>query len=283
MMTEYVDARKDLMTTSRLIIGSIRSIGKTTQNWLKSYLLSISSDGTSSQCDKEVLTQEYLNCLPSNISGKYTNLVASIYLGSYAEQMGLRTQVDNKKYVQVIAEEYTTLYQLARQLEMDFQDLKRMNPIYYKDIVPGKDAKSYVTIPKQKLNDWRRLGKKVYSYGKPKKTYNATEVKFIINTVAQADTTDREILEIFEVQDAAEDSLMTTVLYSVRSGDIMLKIADLFDCEVVQIKRWNKLENEDDIDIDQQIIIKVPKARAAYYQRIDTLTNEQRKIIINRD
>jgi LysM repeat protein len=59
-------------------------------------------------------------------------------------------------------------------------------------------------------------------------------------------------------------------------------IADLYDCEVVQIIRWNNLGG-DRIDLNQKLVIKVESAQKTYYQKIDRMNGEQRKAIQRKD
>jgi LysM repeat protein len=72
------------------------------------------------------------------------------------------------------------------------------------------------------------------------------------------------------------------VIYAVRKGDMLSIIADLYDCEVVQIIRWNNLGG-DRIDLNQKLVIKVESAQKAYYQKIDRMNSEERKAIQRKD
>ena len=72
------------------------------------------------------------------------------------------------------------------------------------------------------------------------------------------------------------------MIYAVRKGDMLSIIADLYDCEVVQIIRWNNLGG-DRIDLNQKLVIKVESAQKAYYQKIDRMNSEERKAIQRKD
>ena len=84
------------------------------------------------------------------------------------------------------------------------------------------------------------------------------------------------------VEKTKETGETVDVIYAVRKGDKLFIIADLYDCEVVQIIRWNNLDG-DRININQKLVIKVDSALKAYYQKIGSMNSEQRKAIQRKD
>ncbi|MBL7837208.1 MAG: LysM peptidoglycan-binding domain-containing protein, partial [Bacteroidetes bacterium] len=67
-----------------------------------------------------------------------------------------------------------------------------------------------------------------------------------------------------------------TITYTVKQGDGLLLLADIFDCRVSDIKKWNGMR-KDAIFKGQKLKIKVPKSKVAYYKKINTMTMAQKR------
>ena len=79
----------------------------------------------------------------------------------------------------------------------------------------------------------------------------------------------------------ASESKTVTITYVVKKGDGLLLIADLFDCRVSDIRKWNGMK-KDNIFKGQKLKIKVPKNKAAVYKKINTMTTAQKKKLAKR-
>lgn len=67
-----------------------------------------------------------------------------------------------------------------------------------------------------------------------------------------------------------------TLIYVVKKGDGLLLLADVFDCRVSDIRKWNGMK-KNNIYIGQKLKIKVPKNKAAQYRKINSMTMTQKK------
>ena len=179
----------------------------------------------------------------------------------------------------MIITQYTTLYQLASKLEMNYDLLQELNPIHKKKIIPQTDQKVYLTIPSSRLVKFNSLGSDVYNYAQLP-TYTNTEGKAIGNVVFGEKPVTPAVNS--SAEKTKETGETVDVIYAVRKGDMLSIIADLYDCEVVQIIRWNNLGG-DRIDLNQKLVIKVESAQKAYYQKIDRMNSEERKAIQRKD
>jgi membrane-bound lytic murein transglycosylase D len=79
----------------------------------------------------------------------------------------------------------------------------------------------------------------------------------------------------------ASESKTVTITYVVKKGDGLLLIADLFDCRVSDIRKWNGMK-KDNIFKGQKLKIKVPKNKAVAYKKINTMTAAQKKKLAKR-
>jgi len=288
-ISNYVDERRDVPKAAKAFCKEISSIYSKTQDWRSA--ITIYSCGDEQWNKARILSKDTANdywqiskFLPHEARSEYPKYVAAVYLGNFYSDYGITANSLALDLEQVPVLEYTTLYQISTRLGITLKLLQELNPIYKRNIVPSSEKAYLLTLPSSQASEFNNLGTEVYNYAKLP-TYTSTEVKVIDNgTSSQPARTiqirDTVYLNTGELID--EDDGTDHVVYFVRSGDILLKIADLFDCEVVQIMRWNNLDG-DDIDINQKLMIKVPLERKSYYKKIDKMTNAQRAMILKND
>ncbi|MEY3984094.1 MAG: hypothetical protein RL160_1653 [Bacteroidota bacterium] len=72
------------------------------------------------------------------------------------------------------------------------------------------------------------------------------------------------------------------VYYTVKSGDALYTLADVFDCTVTNVKSWNALRSNT-ISNGQKLKFYVPSSKATYYRKINTMTLAQKRSTAARD
>jgi membrane-bound lytic murein transglycosylase D len=258
LVSRYVDKRRDPITSAEVVAKELSNHYMEYANWKDAVLAFLSG-------------VERFDTYKSNTStglaelNNYYKFVAASYLAFFHESH--RIFASNKlpeKTRKVPIEKLTTLYQLATNLNVDYEVMKELNAVYVKEIVPSKSA-TVVTIPEDRSEKFKALGAGIYNYANIE-VFTATEIKL---------AGDLPQLRI-EKGDSILDETGTELIYHVRKDDILIKVADYFDCDVVQIKRWNNLK-DDYLDIDQPLIIKVPREKFKYYSRVDLMTRKERK------
>ncbi|GEM_PF-1467751 len=89
---------------------------------------------------------------------------------------------------------------------------------------------------------------------------------------------DRDLTQVLEENNVPVELRFATILLS----GVEYLSSDLYDCEVLEILKWNNLDG-DNIDINQKLVIKVDSAKKVYYQKIDRMNKEERKAIQRKD
>ena len=283
-LTNYVDERRDVLKSAEVFCKEITEIFAKTSDWRKAITIYASSDVawqkarilSTDTSDDYWPVSKYLD---QELREVYPKMVGAIYLGHYYKKIGYKVAPRQIKKEQVIITQYTTLYQLASKLEMKYDLLQELNPIHKKKIIPQTDQKVYLTIPSSRLVKFNSLGSDVYNYAQLP-TYTNTEGKAIGNVVFGEKPVTPAVNS--SAEKTKETGETVDVIYAVRKGDMLSIIADLYDCEVVQIIRWNNLGG-DRIDLNQKLVIKVESAQKAYYQKIDRMNSEERKAIQRKD
>ncbi|MGN0189383.1 MAG: LysM peptidoglycan-binding domain-containing protein [Candidatus Cryptobacteroides sp.] len=110
-------------------------------------------------------------------------------------------------------------------------DLRNLNPQYRHDIVPGSAKEVYsLTIPFNYVNAYIDVEDTLYTY-KAEEYFNPVNIK--------------------KIQDGGDGE---RIVYKVRSGDVLGKIASRYRVSVAQIKRWNNLKSNT-IRVGQRLVI----------------------------
>lgn len=278
-ISNYVDERRDVSKSAEAFCKELNRLYAQTKDWKLAYAIycsselewekarTISADSTSDFW----LINSYL---PALYQPEFAKFIAAIYIANYYKQHNITANPLKIRVESVPIRKLTTLHQLSSKLDIDYTLFKELNPIYKKGIIPNSGRDYYINLPIAKVSEFYDFGYEAYDYVKLE-TYSNTEIKLI--EVKGTPTGDSSfVLEEEPSKDLVE------VLYAVRNGDMLLTIADYFDCEVVEIKRWNNLETEY-LDIDQKLKIWVPVNQKAFYQKIDKMSNSERKKLAKKD
>jgi membrane-bound lytic murein transglycosylase D len=74
-----------------------------------------------------------------------------------------------------------------------------------------------------------------------------------------------------------EESGSVWVYYTIKKGDALYTITDVFDCTTQQIKSWNQIKNNNFLIAGKKLKFQVPSSKKAYYQKINTLSIQQKR------
>jgi LysM repeat protein len=72
------------------------------------------------------------------------------------------------------------------------------------------------------------------------------------------------------------------IYYTVRKGDYLGRIADLYDVGISDLRRWNGIRG-DQIRVNQRLKIYKPAGVYANYKGINALSAAQKQRLINKD
>ncbi len=72
-----------------------------------------------------------------------------------------------------------------------------------------------------------------------------------------------------------------TVSYSVKNGDNLLGIADMFNTRVSDIRNWNNIPYTTTINVGQKLTVYVPEAQKDFYASLDNQTPTEKSITKN--
>ncbi len=269
VITNYIDERRDVLKSAAVFCKEITRLHElyrdwrlaitaynaNEDDWLKAYALAGDARDYNMVC----------SYLPDIAKNTYPHFVAATYYASFYKEMGYKARPTAINTGIVPVSRYTTLEHLSTVLNVDNKLLKELNPTYKKYVIPQTTSPFYVTIPFTRINQFYELGNEVYVYA-PLPVLPIAEEK-AKDTISDAPVKAKEEVPVVQ-------STTTTVYYKVRKGDILLRIADLYDCEVSELRQWNNIRGNK-IIVNQRLKIVVPSSQLSYYKKIDKLPKSE--------
>ncbi len=131
--------------------------------------------------------------------------------------------------------------QLASILNISVNDIKRWNPQFKNDIIPGEYKPYTLSLPTNKMIDFIAKKQEIIDYKKDELLTHRTNTDSYINSSSSGMTV------------GGKNS--HNVYYRVRKGDNLGKIAKRNGVTVAQLKSWNRLRSNK-IPVGKKIIVK---------------------------
>ena len=196
--------------------------------------------------------------LPKETRGYVPAFVGALYTINYYKEHGIKPEcVQMPVHVDTFQiNKMLHLKQVSELTGAPLEELKNLNPQYRHEIIPGNEREYILRIPFQYTNAFIDNEAKMY-------THNA-ETYF--NPVT--------IKKIKEGGDGER------IVYKVKSGDYLGKIAEKYRCSVASIKRWNDLKSNN-IRVGQRLVIyrggKAPASSSSSSKSSSKSTSQQTK------
>ena len=170
--------------------------------------------------------------LPRETRGYVPAFVGALYTMKYYKEHSIRpaaveipAHVDTFKINKMLH-----LKQVNELTGAPLEQLKNLNPQYRHEIVPGNEREYILRIPYNYTNAFIDHEDSLYTY-KADIFFNPTTLK--------------------KIKDGSDGE---RIVYKVKSGDYLGKIASRYRVSVTQIKRWNNLKSNN-INVGQRLII----------------------------
>ena len=170
--------------------------------------------------------------LPRETRGYVPAFVGALYTMTYYKEHGIKPEaiempahVDTFKITKMLH-----LRQVSDLTGAPLQELKDLNPQYSHEIIPGNSREYILRLPYTYTNAFIDQEDTLYRH-KADEYFNPVTLK--------------------KIQDGADGE---RIVYRVKSGDYLGRIASRHRCTVAQIKRWNNLTSNN-IRVGQRLVI----------------------------
>lgn len=170
--------------------------------------------------------------LPRETRGYVPAFVGALYAMTYYKEHGIKPEaIEMPIHVDTFKiNKQLHLKQVAELTGAPLEELKSLNPQYRHDIIPGNSREYILRLPYTYTNAFIEHEDSVYTH-KYDEFFNPTTIK--------------------KIQDGADGE---RIVYVVKNGDYLGRIASRNRCTVAQIKRWNGLKSNN-IRVGQRLVI----------------------------
>ena len=163
----------------------------------------------------------------------------------------------------IMVNDYLQFNQIAEILGIPIEEIRSLNPQYYRDIIPANKEKSYcLVLPQDEISAYLENETIIHDHRRaeffPNNEIANPQSKYASNGPVDVNGRDR-------------------VDYTVKQNDNLGLISAWFRVRTSDVKYWNKLRNNS-IKVGQKLAIYVPEGQSEYYAKISKLSyNEKQK------
>ena len=243
-MNSYVDERMDPVKSTTAAVRYLKKLYDIHKEWN----LAVASYNAGPRTISKAIQrsggyQNYWNIrpfLPRETANYIPSFFATIYVLEYAKEHGIN--IDNNsnyffKTDSVLIKQKVSIHQVSNALNISEDKLTDLNPSYVHKIIPVVEGQeNYIYIPDSLSSKFLNSEQDIYELA-----------------TREFELREKPLPSLF--------SINSKLVYKIKYGDFLGKIANRFGVTVSQIKKWNNLSS-DQIKENQKIIIfpkKIPK------------------------
>ncbi|MEN8118444.1 MAG: transglycosylase SLT domain-containing protein, partial [Bacteroidota bacterium] len=208
--------------------------------------------------------------LPRETRGYVPAFIAAMYtFENYAEHNLIPRYPEIPLAVDtVMVNNYLHFNQLTAKIDIDKEQVRALNPMYRRDVIPAKATKTYpLILPQDKIMKFIDKDTAVFAYEREKYFPN--------NTLINPTTSTGSYFTPVDIKGK------TKVIYTVKAGDNVGYISSWFKVRASDLRYWNNI-HRDMIRVGQKLAIYVPEGQKAKYQKVNTMTFAQRQASVGK-
>jgi len=208
--------------------------------------------------------------LPQETRGYVPAFIAAAYVFQYHREHNLYPQdLTLPKMVDtIIINKEINFEPISKVLGIQVEELKDLNPQYTREIIPARGRNYTLRLPAAKAAAYWPMRDSIYH------TYTA----MLLAQHPNVNPNDSSGIADITFNKGHTDSYdpKEKVKYTVKAGDNLGFISDLFDVSIYSLKRWNHIRGKS-VSVGRKLTINVPADKLKYYKKINTMTSLQKK------
>lgn len=290
-VNSYVDERKDNVKSTQALATHFKDLFSIYRQWplaIAGYAASpIMLNKSIRMAGNSMHIWDVYPHIPAATREAYPKFVAAAYICNFYREHGLKPtqQAVMLETDSVLVNKWLSFSQISSTLEIPIEQLRMLNPVFKKDVIPYNLDGYWVRLPKNKAKSFGLLKDSVY-----KQLPNPAEFAPVVINKLPTDSQPAIGNVAVSKQDKTtvnQPEPKTTfdkkrVYYTVKRGDNLADVADWFDVTPFEIKSWNKLKS-DKLVAKKKLTIWVKQNKTGYYKRINTMSPSQKKKLKKKD
>ena len=242
-MNSYVDERMDPLKSTIAATLYLEKLYNIHNDW--NLVLASYNAGPRTISRAKRISGDYANYwnmrpfLPAETANYIPSFIATMYILEYAEEHGItlyKSKIPFLETEKIIVKEKIAFEHISSFFEYSTDSIIKLNPSYIHYIIPGTSANE-LRLPSNLVDRFIQQEKEFYAFAK-----------------TEFDKMEKPLPDLYSID--------SKLVYKVKYGEFLGKIARNFGVKVSDIKRWNNLKN-DNIKENQKLIIfpkRIPKS-----------------------
>ena len=273
-ITSFVDERRDPVQSTDAAARYLKQLYETYGDWYLAIAAYNCGPGNVNRAirrsgNKTNYWDIYYR-LPRETRGYVPAFIAASYVMTYYKEHNLLPQLPKTSLVTdtIIINDYLHFDQLVATLNISKDELRTLNPMYRRDIIPAKKNKTYpLVLPEEKIMEFIDNDTLIFAWEREK--------YFPKNTLVNPTENSGNYFTPVDIKGKAK------VLYTVKAGDNVGFISSWFKVRSSDLKYWNNI-NRNLIRVGQKLAIYVPESQKGKYDKVTEMTFAQKQEMIGK-
>jgi membrane-bound lytic murein transglycosylase D len=289
-VNSYIDERKDPIKSTNIVATHLKDLFSIYRQWslvIAAYTSSpVMLNKSIRMAGNSMHFWDLYQYIPEGTREVYPKFIAAAYICNFYKEHGIKpapaalfNETDS-----ATVRKWLSFQQISSTLEIPIEQLRKLNPIFKKDVVPYKLDGYVLKLPKSKAKYFSLLNDSVYKPIVSPGDFAPVVIQRIPGDTPGAASSginkpDHTVVNRNEPTPVFDKK---RVYYTVKKGDIIADVADWFDVTTREIKSWNKLKSEK-LRAGQKLIVWVKQSKTGYYKRINSMSASQKKKLKRKD
>lgn len=289
-VNSYIDERKDPIKSTNIVATHLKDLFSIYRQWslvIAAYTSSpVMLNKSIRMAGNSMHFWDLYQYIPEGTREVYPKFIAAAYICNFYKEHGIKpapaalfNETDS-----ATVRKWLSFQQISSTLEIPIEQLRKLNPIFKKDVVPYTLEGYVLKLPKSKAKYFSLLNDSVYKPIVSPGDFAPVVIQRIPGDTPGAASSginkpDHTVVNRNEPTPVFDKK---RVYYTVKKGDIIADVADWFDVTTREIKSWNKLKSEK-LRAGQKLIVWVKQSKTGYYKRINSMSASQKKKLKRKD
>lgn len=273
-VSTFVDERRDMLRSTDAAARYLKELYGIYQDWHLVIAAYNCGPGNVNKAIKRAGGKtdywKIYNALPRETRNYVPAFIAATYVMNYFNEHQLTPRLPSHSIVTdtIQVNQYLNLKQVAANLEIELEELRDLNPVYRRDVIPAKPDKKYpLRLPQQFIASYLEREDTIAAHEREK--------FFPSNTLAIPESQTAGHFEPVDIKGKAK------VQYTVKSGDNPGYIAGWFNVRLADLRYWNNI-NRNLIRAGQKLVVYVPEEKKEHYAKVNEMSFEAKQAMIGK-
>jgi membrane-bound lytic murein transglycosylase D len=268
-ITSFVDERRDPVKSTEAAVKYFKYLYNTYGDWYLAIAAYNCGPGNVNRAIRRAGGKrnywEIYYRLPRETRGYVPAFIGATYAMNYYKEHNLQPRFPEMPIQTdtVFVHDYLHFNQLEATLGIEKEQLRALNPMFRRDVIPAKPDKPYpLVLPNEKIMAFIDMDSTIFAWEREKYFPN--------NTLQSPTSATTNYFTPADVEGKAK------IIYTVKSGDNVGFISSWFNVRASDLRYWNNI-HRDLIRVGQKLVVYVHENQKEKYERINSMTFAQKQ------